>query len=97
MPPLQFVARPIQHPLFKNLSMADAAAQLQEPGVPVGQAIVRPSTRGAKGLWLTMKLPDGIWHLYIEEQGKVRYRGTVVHRGWYCLAVALGCGAAWWQ
>ncbi|KAI3425064.1 hypothetical protein D9Q98_008441 [Chlorella vulgaris] len=66
----QFVARPIQHPLFKNLSMADAAAQLQEPGVPVGQAIVRPSTRGAKGLWLTMKLPDGIWHLYIEEQGK---------------------------
>ncbi|EFN54675.1 hypothetical protein CHLNCDRAFT_58171 [Chlorella variabilis] len=65
-----FVPRPIQHPLFKNMSQIDAAAQLQEAGVPVGQAILRPSRNGIKYLGISIKLPESVWHLDAEEMGK---------------------------
>lgn len=71
-PPVpQFKARPIQHPLFKNMSMQDAAADLSAPGVPVGQCVIRPSARGPGLLNITMSMPESIWHIDIEEGGKV--------------------------
>ena len=64
--------RPIRHPLFKNTSMQEAAASLTgDASLPVGEALFRPSMRSTSILCLTVKLPETIWHLDLEEQGKV--------------------------
>ena len=49
--PLQFKARPIQHPLFKNISLPDAAAELTVDDVPVGSCIIRPRWMGGGWGW----------------------------------------------
>lgn len=33
--------------------------------------VIRPSHRGPSRLILSMKLPDCVWHLDLEEKGKV--------------------------
>ncbi|PSC69358.1 transcription elongation factor SPT6 [Micractinium conductrix] len=66
----KFKARPIQHPLFKNISLPDAAAELTVDDVPVGSCIIRPSARSAQFLNVTWKMPESIWHVDIEEKGK---------------------------
>ena len=75
-----FVARPISHPLFKNISMADAATLLVKSDEPVGTCIMRPSSRSTRIICLTFKLPDdGVWHLDCIEQNKVLEEG--IHDG----------------
>jgi hypothetical protein len=52
--------------------MQEAAASLTgDPSLPVGEALFRPSMRSTSILCLTVKLPETIWHLDLEEQGKV--------------------------
>lgn len=71
--PSQVVHRPIQHPLFRNITLAEAAAELAPDSVPVGRCIIRPSaTRGPNALNISMKLPLSVWHIEIDEKGKVR-------------------------
>lgn len=43
-----FVPRPINHPLFKNVSVGDAVAQLEAR--PDGSCIIRPSQKGTDRL-----------------------------------------------
>ena len=88
LPLPQFVPRPIRHPLFKNTSMQEAAASLTgDASLPVGQALFRPSMRSTSILCLTIKLPDTIWHLDLEEQGKVGGWGG----GWRVAGGGGGC------
>jgi hypothetical protein len=67
---LKVTQRPIQHPLYKNISMADAAALLTTDEVAVGECVIRPSHTGPMKLCLTVKMPEGVWHLDLLEQGK---------------------------
>jgi hypothetical protein len=68
-----FVARPIRHPLYRNISMAEAASEVTRTGVAPGAAMVRPAARSVRTLHLTMGTPGGAaWHIEIKEQGKVR-------------------------
>jgi hypothetical protein len=88
------VHRPIQHPLFRNIKMVDAAAELAEAGVEVGRAIVRPSFAGPRFLCLTMRTPDSVMHITLEEAGKVGRHEWVA--GWarvdHHLDRLAGCG-----
>ena len=159
---LKVTQRPIQHPLYKNISMADAAAALTAANVAVrgraradwlwvcgvaacpgprplpcqqlrmgqqawpaavctcqyqdamlfgphrscslhlarhslcpelllpcpparsscqpGECIIRPSHTGPMKLCLTIRMPEGVWHLDLLEQGKVRPRVWRVQR-----------------
>ncbi|KAL4442498.1 hypothetical protein ABPG77_005082 [Micractinium sp. CCAP 211/92] len=68
---VKIVHRPIQHPLFRNITLSDAAAELTPDSVPVGRCIIRPSaTRGPNALNISMKLPLSVWHIEVEEKGK---------------------------
>ncbi len=65
-----FQPRPIRHPLFRNLSSADAVARL-EAGDD-GDCVFRPSTRGVHMLNLTIRLAADIYvHIDIGEGPKV--------------------------
>lgn len=65
-----FIARPIRHPLFKNLSMHEAAAELLER-TEVGEGMFRPHPKGPHMLALTLLLPDGVvQHVDIKEGAK---------------------------
>ena len=53
----QFTKRPISHPLFKNISLAEAN-RLLENG-EAGECLLRPSSKGTDRIVLTMKYHDG--------------------------------------
>jgi transcription elongation factor SPT6 len=66
----RFVSRPIRHPYFKNVSVAEAAAEVSAG--PVGVALIRPATKSFRRLHITMCLPCGIiWHVDVKEMGQV--------------------------
>jgi transcription elongation factor SPT6 len=72
--PQMFVNRPIRHPLFKNLSMVEAAGELEHKDV--GECLFRPSAKGTNQLCITIKLhqgPEGpyLLHREIREGPKV--------------------------
>lgn len=84
---VKIIHRPIQHPLFKNVTLSDAAAELTPDDVPVGRCIIRPSaTRGPNALNISMKLPLSVWHIEVEEKGKAPNSiklGSQLNIEWY--------------
>lgn len=55
---------PLNHP--------PPAAPLSHPLLlQVGECVIRPSHTGPMKLCLTVKMPEGVWHLDLLEQGKV--------------------------
>lgn len=64
-----FTPRTIDHPLFKNISLAEALTHLSHGAT--GQCIMRPSTKGLDRIALTLKMTDDLYtHLEIREGGK---------------------------
>ncbi|KAF8928944.1 SH2 domain-containing protein [Dissophora ornata] len=64
-----FMHRKINHPLFKNMNAEDAVKYLSDKGR--GELVIRPSTRGADHLSVTVKLADGLFkHFDILELDK---------------------------
>ena len=70
-----YIARTIDHPLFKNCSHAEASAELADGDV--GDFIIRPSSKGVKNLSCTIKMFDDVyWHMDIREGKKPGTGGT---------------------
>ena len=71
------VKRPIAHPLYDNVTEAEAVARLALPEASVGDALVRPHPSGPHKLRLSVKLHHGahgpiILHRDVLEAGKAR-------------------------
>ncbi|KAL4447813.1 hypothetical protein ABPG75_005032 [Micractinium tetrahymenae] len=85
--PAKVIHRQIQHPLFRNITLAEAAGELTPDDVPVGRCIIRPSaTRGPNALNISMKLPLSVWHIEIDEKGKTPNSlklGSQLNIEWY--------------
>ena len=65
----QFQDRPIDHPMFKNISHGDAEKMLEPRAI--GSFVFRPSSKGNDHLSLTMKVYDDEYaHFDIKELGK---------------------------
>lgn len=61
--------RVIVHPSFHNISFAEAEKLMQT--MKQGEAIVRPSSKGADHLTVTWKVTDEIYqHIDVREEGK---------------------------
>ena len=54
----KITVRPIRHPYFKNVTAAEAAAEILAG--PVGVAIIRPAAKSFKRLYITMCMPSGM-------------------------------------
>ncbi|XP_012145851.2 transcription elongation factor SPT6 isoform X1 [Megachile rotundata] len=64
-----YVKRVIVHPSFHNISFAEAEKLMQS--MKQGEAIVRPSSKGADHLTVTWKVTDQIYqHIDVREEGK---------------------------
>ncbi|XP_076244162.1 transcription elongation factor SPT6 isoform X2 [Calliopsis andreniformis] len=64
-----YVKRVIIHPSFHNVSFAEAEKIMQT--VKQGEAIIRPSSKGADHLTVTWKVTDNIYqHIDVTEEGK---------------------------
>jgi transcription elongation factor SPT6 len=64
-----YIKRIIVHPSFQNIDFAKAERLLKD--MEVGEAIIRPSSKGTDHLTLTWKVYDGITqHVDIEEKDK---------------------------
>lgn len=64
-----YVKRVIAHPSFHNITYKDAERMLQN--FDQGEAIIRPSSKGADHLTVTWKVADNIYqHIDVQEQGK---------------------------
>uniref|UniRef100_A0A914VLR4 Suppressor of Ty 6 homolog n=1 Tax=Plectus sambesii TaxID=2011161 RepID=A0A914VLR4_9BILA len=64
-----YVKRVIAHPSFHNITYKDAERMLQS--VDQGEAIIRPSSKGADHLTVTWKVAEGIYqHIDVREEGK---------------------------
>ncbi|XP_015605093.1 transcription elongation factor SPT6 isoform X2 [Cephus cinctus] len=64
-----YVKRVIVHPSFHNISFAEAEKLMQH--MKQGEAIVRPSSKGADHLTVTWKITDDIYqHIDVREEGK---------------------------
>ncbi|KAK9828928.1 hypothetical protein WJX72_002842 [[Myrmecia] bisecta] len=77
-----FTNRPIRHPKFKNVSMADAAGLVAE--AEVGDCILRPSPKGNQMICLTLKVHAGeegplVLHQDIQEAKKGGGAGPGAH------------------
>ena len=60
--------RPIRHPYFKNITMAEATSEVLAG--PVGVAVIRPAAKSFKKLHITMCMPGGlVWNVEIRELG----------------------------
>ena len=65
----RFVARNIVHPVFQNVSRQEAEEYLERQ--PVGEVVVRPSSKGQNNLTISWKYgEDHVCHLDVEERGK---------------------------
>jgi transcription elongation factor SPT6 len=70
-----YIARTIDHPLFKNCSHVEATAELADGDV--GDFVIRPSSKGVKNLSCTIKMFDDVyWHMDIREGKKPGTGGT---------------------
>ena len=70
-----YIARTIDHPLFKNCSFTEAEGDLAEGDV--GDFILRPSRKGVKNLSCTLKMFDDMYmHMDIREGKKPGTGGT---------------------
>ncbi|XP_034949711.1 transcription elongation factor SPT6 [Chelonus insularis] len=64
-----YVKRVIVHPSFHNISFVEAEKLMQT--MKQGEAIVRPSSKGADHLTVTWKVTDDIYqHIDVREEGK---------------------------
>lgn len=64
-----YIKRVIVHPAFHNISFAEAEKLMQN--MDQGEAIVRPSSKGADHLTVTWKVTDKICqHIDVREEGK---------------------------
>lgn len=64
-----YVKRVIIHPSFHNISFAEVEKLMQT--VKQGEAVIRPSSKGADHLTATWKVTDNIYqHIDIREEGK---------------------------
>ncbi|KOC62569.1 Transcription elongation factor SPT6 [Habropoda laboriosa] len=64
-----YVKRVIVHPSFHNISFAEAEKLMQT--MKQGEAIVRPSSKGADHLTVTWKVTDEVYqHIDVREEGK---------------------------
>lgn len=64
-----YIKRVIVHPAFHNISFAEAEKLLQN--MDQGEAIVRPSSKGADHLTVTWKVSEKICqHIDVREEGK---------------------------
>ncbi|XP_053983538.1 transcription elongation factor SPT6-like isoform X1 [Hylaeus volcanicus] len=64
-----YVKRVIVHPSFHNISFTEAEKLMQT--MKQGEAIVRPSSKGADHLTVTWKVTDDIYqHIDVREEGK---------------------------
>ncbi|XP_078047458.1 transcription elongation factor SPT6 isoform X1 [Augochlora pura] len=64
-----YVKRVIVHPSFHNISFAEAEKLMQT--MKQGEAIVRPSSKGADHLTVTWKVTDDVYqHIDVREEGK---------------------------
>lgn len=64
-----YVKRVIVHPSFHNISFAETVKLMQT--MKQGEAIVRPSSKGADHLTVTWKVTDDILqHIDVREEGK---------------------------
>ncbi|XP_012270306.1 transcription elongation factor SPT6 [Orussus abietinus] len=64
-----YVKRVIVHPSFHNIGFAEAEKLMQT--MKQGEAIVRPSSKGADHLTVTWKVTDDIYqHIDVREEGK---------------------------
>lgn len=64
-----YVKRVIVHPSFHNISYSEAEKLMQT--MKQGEAIVRPSSKGADHLTVTWKVTDDIYqHIDVREEGK---------------------------
>lgn len=64
-----YVKRVIVHPSFQNISFAEAEKLMQN--MKQGEAIIRPSSKGADHLTVTWKVTDDIYqHIDVREEGK---------------------------
>ena len=61
-----YIARTIDHPLFKNCSHAEASAELADGDV--GDFIIRSSSKGVKNLSRHHKMFDDVYWQYISEK-----------------------------
>jgi transcription elongation factor SPT6 len=60
--------RPIRHPYFKNVTAAEATAEVLAG--PVGVAVIRPAAKSFKRLYITMCMPSGmVMNVGIKELG----------------------------
>lgn len=65
-----YIKRVIVHPCFHNVSFAEAVKLLNNSDQ--GDAIIRPSSKGADHLTVTWKVADNVYqHIDIHEKGKV--------------------------
>lgn len=68
-PRAKFAQRHVRHPLFHNVSYAEAVTRLQEK--PVGDVIIRPSSKGPDCLSITWLFqPNWCMHIDVEERNK---------------------------
>ncbi|OAD54023.1 Transcription elongation factor SPT6 [Eufriesea mexicana] len=64
-----YVKRVIIHPSFHNISFAEVEKLMQT--VKQGEAVIRPSSKGADHLTVTWKVTDNIYqHIDVREEGK---------------------------
>jgi len=65
-----YIKRVIVHPCFHNVSFAEAVKLLHSSDQ--GDAIIRPSSKGADHLTVTLKVADNVYqHIDVQEKGKI--------------------------
>ena len=64
-----YMKRVISHPAFKNITYGECEAELHD--LPIGEAMIRPSSHGPEHLTLTWKVAEGVFqHVDIIERDK---------------------------
>jgi len=72
----KITVRPIRHPYFKNVTAAEATAEVLAG--PVGVAVIRPAAKSFKRLYITMHMPSGmVLNVGIKELGSTKSNLTL--------------------